>query len=116
RVVLLRHADLAGKRRVAGLGGEPELVVGVLRGRVGGEVPRAVLDALVDRQQHQGAVARAELVKKAVQAGAFAGGKRGEQGFLLGQALQLHCDSSSNKGAAPVWQRNRPWGARSPGI
>ena len=78
-VVLGRHADLAGEGRVARLGGEAELVVGVLRRRVGEEVARAVLDALVDRQQHQGAVAGAELEEQAPQAGSFAGGQGCQQ-------------------------------------
>ena len=80
-VVLLRHADLAGEGRVTGLGGEPELVVGVLGGGVGEEVARAVLDALVDRQQHQGSVARAELEQQPVQAGRLPGGRVASSDF-----------------------------------
>ena len=94
-VVLAGHPDLAGERRVAGLGGEPELVVGVLRVGVGEEVARAVLDALVDRQQHQGAVAGAELEEQPVKAGPFAGGELGKKRFLLGQGVDCHAFSSS---------------------
>ena len=78
-VVLLGHADLAGEGRVTGFGGELELVLRILRGRVGEEVARPVLDALVDRQQHQGPVTRAELEEQPVKPGALAGGQRREQ-------------------------------------
>ena len=64
-----RHPDLAGERRVAGLDREAELVVGVLRVGIGEEVARAVLDSLVDRQQHQGSVAGAELEEQPVEPG-----------------------------------------------
>ncbi len=114
-VVLARHADLAGEGRVAGLGGEPELVVGVLGGRVGEEVARAVLDPLVDRQQHQGAVARSELEQQAAQAGPFAGRQLGQQRFLLGQALQLHAlfllEDGCSRSMPPAARPRRPRGA-----
>ena len=89
-VVLLGEADLAGDRRVAGLGREPELVLGVLRGRVGEEVARAVLDPLVDRQQQQRPVAGPELEQQPAQAGALAGAEGGEEGLLLGRAADFH--------------------------
>ena len=78
-VVLLGEPDLAGDRRVAGLGGEAELVLGVLGGRVGEEVARAVLDPLVDRQQQQRPVAGPELEQQPAQAGALARGEGGEE-------------------------------------
>ncbi|MFI5026901.1 MAG: hypothetical protein ACHQCI_09175, partial [Solirubrobacterales bacterium] len=56
---LAAEADLAGDRRVAGRGGEAEMVHGVLGGGFREEVAGAVLDPLVDRQQHQGPVAGA---------------------------------------------------------
>ena len=89
-VVLGRQADLAGDRRVAGLGGEVELVLGVLRGRVGEEVARAVLDSLVDRQEQQRAVAGAELEQQAAKAGALARREGRQKGLLLGRGLDLH--------------------------
>jgi len=75
-----------------------------------------VLDALVDRQQHQGAVARPELEEEPVKAGPFAGGKLGKKRFLLGQGVDCHAFSSSKWvspeyaiGAAP--RAGRRWAA-----
>jgi hypothetical protein len=56
-----------------------ELVLGVLRGRVGEEVARTVLDALVDRKQEERPVAGAELEQQAPQASPLTGGEGGEK-------------------------------------
>jgi hypothetical protein len=61
-----------------------------------------VLDALIDRQQHQGAVSGAELEQKSVQARPFPGRQDLQQRFLLGQTLQLHVNSSKKSVAWAV--------------
>jgi hypothetical protein len=84
RVVLARHAVAAGDPGVAGLGGEPELIFGVFRGRVREEVAGAVLDALVDRQEEKCALAGAELVKQSPQARTLSGRERRQKRLRLG--------------------------------
>jgi hypothetical protein len=78
-VVLLGKPDLTGERRVAGLGREPELVLGVLGGGVREEVARPVLDPLVDREQEQGSLAGTELEQKPAQPRPLAGREHGQQ-------------------------------------
>lgn len=49
-----------------------------------------MLDALVDRQQHQGSVAGAELVEKPVESGLLPGGSTARRDFCSDRALSFH--------------------------
>ena len=81
-----------------------ELVLRVLGRGVREEVARAVLDALVDRQQQQRSLAGAELEEQAVQAGALARREGGEEGLLLGCGADFHgCLSTPYGSVIAVW-------------
>src|SRR5262249_49363338 len=85
-----RQADLAGDRRIPRLRRQAELVLGVLGGRVREEVLGAMLDSLVDREQHQGPVAGPVVEQEPAQPRALAGRERCEKRLLLGDRLDFH--------------------------